>query len=75
VQNQTPADKREVGKWFDFYERFRSDYEYFEDLIKWYNNRPHGSLNLRRAETPVMAFQRKLPIEYWFGSSNNLLKW
>jgi len=70
-----PQTNGEVEKWFDFYERFRPKQESFENLISWYNNRPHGSLNLRRAETPMLAFKRKLPIEYWFGLSNNFIKW
>lgn len=70
-----PQTNGNIEKWFDFYEKFRAEHESFDKLVEWYNNRPHGSLNLRKAETPVIAFERKLPPEYWFGLSNGYLRW
>jgi transposase InsO family protein len=33
-----------------------------DDCVYWYNcERPHGALNLERAETPMEAYYRKLP--------------
>lgn len=50
-------------------------FETFEEFIDWYNHRPHGSLNLRRAETPEMAFWRKMPEEYYYGLAAKSLGW
>jgi putative transposase len=37
-------------------------FDTLEELVAWYNeDRPHLSLNFRRAETPLHAFVRKLP--------------
>jgi hypothetical protein len=38
------------------------------------NNRPHGALNLRTAETPNDAFIRKMRPEIWFGFAVKLFK-
>jgi hypothetical protein len=54
-----------VEKWFDFYVHHCGCYGCFDDLVVWYDDRLHGSLNLRYAETPNQAFVRKLP-ECWF---------
>lgn len=35
----------------------------------------NGSLNLRRAETPEMAFWRKIPEEYYYGLAVKSLGW
>ncbi len=45
------------------------------ELVEWYNNRPHGSLNLRRAETPNEAFIRKMLPEVWFGFAVKSFGW
>jgi len=61
-----------VEKWFDVYEHHRGRYSIFDDLLDWYNNRPHGSLNLRYAETPNEAFIQKLSSECWFWINRDL---
>lgn len=68
-----PQTNGKVEKWFDFYEHHRGRFSSFDGLIVWYNNRPHGSLNLRYAETPNEAFIRKLPSECWMWQANKLL--
>ncbi|HLD06127.1 MAG TPA: IS481 family transposase, partial [Candidatus Nanoarchaeia archaeon] len=45
-----------------------------QEFIAWYNNRPHGSLNLRRAETPEQAFWRRLPEEYYYALAAKFLR-
>lgn len=70
-----PQSNGKIEKWFGFYEKFRSSFESFDQLIEWYNNRPHGCLNLRRAETQSMAFGRKLPTVYWFGLGYRSFGW
>ena len=67
-----PQTNGKVEKWFDFYEHHRGRYDCFDALIDWYNNRPHGSLNLRYAESPNEAFIRKLPAECWFWINRSL---
>jgi len=42
-------------------------------IYTWYNNRPHGSLNLRRAEIPNDAFIRKMHPEVWPGFAFKML--
>ena len=70
-----PQSNGKVEKWFDLYRVHRKRFPTFEAFIEWYNNRPHGSLNLRRAETPEQAFWRKMPTEYYFGMAVKYLGW
>lgn len=70
-----PQSNGKVEKWFDLYKRHRHRFPTFQEFIAWYNDRPHGSLNLRRAETPEMAFWRKMPQTYYFGIAVNCLGW
>jgi transposase InsO family protein len=67
-----PQTNSKVAKWFDFYEKHRSRYGSLAELIEWYNNRAHGSLNLRYAMSPDEAFIRKMPTEYWFWAAKKL---
>ncbi len=70
-----PQTNGKYEKWNDFYKNHRGRFENLRDLIEWYNNRPHGSLNLRRAETPNKAFIRKIKPELWFGFATKLFGW
>jgi len=70
-----PQSNGKIEKWFDLYRIHRGRFETFEEIIGWYNHRPHGSLNLRRAETPEMAFWRKMPEEYYYGLAAKSLGW
>jgi putative transposase len=70
-----PQTNGKEEKWFDFYEHHRARYSNIEELIEWYNDRPHGSLNLRYAETPNQAFIRKMPAECWFALTKELFSW
>jgi putative transposase len=42
------------------------------EFIEWYNDRPHGSLDFDRLETPNQAFLRRMPQEAFFGIGNRL---
>lgn len=70
-----PQTNGKVEKWFDFYEKHRGRYGSIGELLAWYNNRPHGSLNLRFAESPNQAFIRKMPQECWFWMARDLFNW
>ena len=70
-----PQSNGKIERWFGTYEKHRKRFKTFEEFVEWYNNRPHGSLNLRRAETPEMAFWRKLPEEYFYRLAIQFLGW
>ena len=67
-----PQTNGKLEKWFDTYRRFRWDFESFQEFVDWYNNRPHGSLDFERLETPEKAFWRKIPLEAVFGIGHRL---
>jgi len=67
-----PQTNGKLEKWFDTYRRFRWDFGSFQEFIDWYNNRPHGSLDFDRLETPEKAFWRKIPLEAVFGIGHRL---
>lgn len=69
-----PQTNGKEEKWFDFYEKHLGRYNSMIELIEWYNNRMHGSLNLRVCETPNQAFIRKLPPEVWMWLAKDLLE-
>ena len=69
-----PQSNGKIEKFFHLYDRFRFEFKTLDEFIGWYNNRPHGSLNLRRAETPEQAFQARLPEEYFFSLAVKFLK-
>jgi transposase InsO family protein len=54
------------------YQRFRKDFSTFEEFVDWYNNRPHGSLNFNKLETPEQAFWRKIKLEAVFSIGQRL---
>ena len=62
-----PQTNGKQEKFHDFYKNHRARFESLDKLIEWYNNRPHGSLNLRWAETPNQVFIRKMRPEVWLG--------
>ena len=67
-----PQTNGKIEKWFDSYKRFRKHFSSFEEFVDWYNNRPHGSLNFEKLETPEQAFWRKMPTEAIFGIGHRL---
>jgi putative transposase len=67
-----PQTNGKLEKWFDTYRRFRWDFRSFDEFIDWYNNRPHGSLDFNKLETPEKAFWRKIPLEAVFSIGHRL---
>lgn len=70
-----PQSNGKIEKWFHTYSIHRPRFESFNDFTNWYNNRPHGALKLRYAETPEQAFWRKLPKEYYFSIAVKQFGW
>jgi putative transposase len=70
-----PQTNGKQEKFHDFYKNHRGRFESLDEMIVWYNNRPHGSLNLRRAETPNQAFIRKMHPEVWLGFAFKMFGW
>jgi len=71
-----PQTNGKIEKWHDLYIHHRSRFGSLSALVDWYNNeRPHGSLNLRRAETPSDAFIRKMRPEVWLGLAAKVFRW
>jgi putative transposase len=67
-----PQTNGKLEKWFDVYRRFRLDFDSLHSFLDWYNNRPHGSLNFDKIETPNQAFMRKMPQEAFFAIGHRL---
>jgi putative transposase len=67
-----PQTNGKLEKWFDTYRRFRQNFDLLREFIEWYNDRPHGSINFERLETPNQAFLRKMPQEAFFGIGHRL---
>jgi putative transposase len=71
-----PQTNGKIEKWFDFYRRYRNEFDTFEEFIEWYNEiRPHGSLDLDNLETPAQAFWNRLPPECVLGIAYRLFGW
>ncbi|MDI9617052.1 MAG: hypothetical protein QFX31_06790 [Methanothrix sp.] len=67
-----PQTNRKLEQFFGEYNRHRSAFSSFEDFIRWYNDRTHGSLDLERIGTPEMTFRRKMPLEAYFAITHRL---
>ena len=56
-----PQSNGKIEKWFDTYDKHRSEFETIEDFLRWYNEiRPHMSLDYKNLETPEQAFWERL---------------
>jgi transposase InsO family protein len=58
-----PQTNWKLKRFFREYKRHRPDFFSIDEFMTWYNNRPHGSLEFERLETPDKAFIRKMPLE------------
>jgi transposase InsO family protein len=60
-----PQTNGKVEKWYDLYEKYRSEFKTFADFVKWYNTvRFHESLDQKNfLQTPENAFWSRLPVE------------
>jgi len=67
-----PQTNGKLEKWFDTYRRFRQNFDLLREFIEWYNDRPHGSLDFDKLETPNQAFMRKMSQEVFFGVGHRL---
>lgn len=58
-----PQTNGKVEKWYDLYEKYRSEFETFADFVKWHNTvRFHESLDSKLyLQTPNDAFWSRLP--------------
>jgi putative transposase len=70
-----PQTNGKQEKFHVFYKNHRARFESLDGMVMWYNDRPHGSLNLRRAETPNEAFIRRMPPEVWLGFAIKTFGW
>ena len=61
-----PQTNGKLERFFGEYKRHRHAFSSFEEFIEWYNDRPHGSLEFERFETPEKAFRRKMPQEAYY---------
>jgi len=57
------------------YDEHRFRFDCLERFVGWYNNRPHGALDLWEAESPNMAFVRRLWPEVWLGIAARQFGW
>jgi len=70
-----PQTNGKLEKFHELYDVHRSRFGSLEDFVCWYNGRPHGALNLWEAETPDMAFVRRLWPEVWLGIAAKQFGW
>jgi len=67
-----PQTNGKLERFFQEYKRHRAAFHSIGEFINWYNNRPHGSLEFERLETPEMAFRRKMPLEAYYAIGRRL---
>jgi putative transposase len=67
-----PQTNGKLERFFQEYQRHRGAFHSIDDFINWYNDRPHGSLEFERLETPDRAFIRKMPVEAFYAIGHRL---
>jgi putative transposase len=67
-----PQTNGKLERFFQEYKRHRYAFSSIDEFINWYNNRPHGSLEFDRLETPDIAFRRKMPLEAYYAIGQRL---
>jgi putative transposase len=75
IRRQHPQTNGKIEKWFDCYRLHRRAFNSFDEFAMWYNNRPHGSLDFDRLETPEQAFWNRLPDGTLLGMAIQCLGW
>jgi putative transposase len=59
-----PQTNGKLERFYGVYERKRHQFRSIDEYVHWHNEvKPHLSLNIEALETPIQAFQRKLPLE------------
>lgn len=70
-----PQTNGKLEKFHHLYDVHRFRFDSLSKFVVWYNGRPHGALNLWEAESPDMAFVRKLWPEVWLGIAARQFGW
>jgi len=70
-----PQTNGKLEKFHDLYNVHRFRFESLGEFVIWYNDRPHGALDLWEAETPNMAFVSRLWPEVWLGMAAKQFGW
>jgi putative transposase len=63
-----------IEKWFHTYQRFRSEFENFEEFIHWYNKNSQRTLKPKEMESSENAFWNILPVGEKFGIKVRLFR-
>jgi putative transposase len=59
-----PQTNGKLERFYGVYEQKRHQFRSIDEYVHWHNEiKPHLSLNIEALETPIQAFQRKLPLE------------
>lgn len=57
-----PQTNGKIEKFFDIFEKKVKFFSSVQEFMTWYNDvRPHGALDLKRAQTPKQAFYERMP--------------
>jgi transposase InsO family protein len=70
-----PQTNGKLEKFHDLYNVHRFRFDSLGEFVVWYNDRPHGALDLWAAETPNMAFVSRLWSEVWLGMAAKQFGW
>jgi len=53
-----------LERFYGVYDQKKHQFKSIDEYVHWHNEiKPHLSLNIETLETPIQAFQRKLPLE------------
>jgi putative transposase len=59
-----PQTNGKLERFYGVYEQKQHQFKSIDEYVQWHNEiKPHLSLNIEALETPIQAFQRKLPLE------------
>jgi len=59
-----PQTNGKLERFYGVYEQKQHQFKDTDEYMEWHNTiKPHLSLNIENLETPIQAFQRKLPLE------------
>jgi putative transposase len=72
-----PQSNGKIEKWFDLYNKYRSEFSSFKAFMDWYNNNHfHESLDCKEGlRTPAQAFYHKLRPEHVFYHTHKVMQW
>jgi transposase InsO family protein len=70
-----PQTNGKLEKFHDLYINHRPRFGSLDEFVAWYNDGPHGALNLDIAESPNMAFVSRLWPEVWLGIASRQFGW